>query len=95
MYNRYSGNTGRYVRVEEPEEAPRRPPEPPRQPAYTQGAAKPSGLPAPVNDLLSGLLGRLETADILLIAILLLLYLEKKDEDLLITLAALVFFSLG
>ena len=95
MYNRYSGNTGRYVRVEEPEEAPRRPPEPPRRPVQTQGAAKPSGLPAPVGSALTGLLGRLETADILLIAVLLLLYLEKKDDDLLITLAALVFFSIG
>ena len=87
MYNRYSGNTGRFVRVEEEPRAP--------APPETHGAAKPSGLPAPLSDLFSGLRGRLETADILLIAVLLLLYLEKKDEDLLITLAALVFFSIG
>lgn len=93
MYNRYSGNTGRFVRVEEDGAPPRA--APPPRPRETQGAAKPSGLPAPVGSALSGLLGRLETADILLIAVLLLLYLEKKDEDLLITLAALIFFSLG
>ena len=91
MYNRYSGNTGRFVRIEEEAEPARRAP----APRETHGAAKPSGLPAPVGSALTGLLGRLETADILLIAVLLLLYPEKKDDDLLITLAALVFFSIG
>ena len=99
LYNRYSGNTGRYVRVDDGAPAPQAHVVPRSEPARenTQRAAKPPGVPAPDEQfgLLSGLLGRLEAADLLLIAVVLLLYLEKKDDDLLITFAALVVFSLG
>lgn len=104
LYNRYSGNTGRYVRVDDdfPGEHRQAPAPQSREAArtspareHTQRAAKLPGFPAPGENLFSGLLGKLEPADLLLIAVVLLLYLEKKDDDLLITLAALVMLSLG
>lgn len=116
MYNRYTGNTGRFVRVEDGEPVRRGETENARpehrqeneerraeraesRPVHKQHQGKKLlDLTALGEKLglgnLSPLLGKLDTSDILLIAILLLTYLEKKDEDILIMLSALVFFSL-
>lgn len=97
MYNRYHGNTGRVERVEEP-----RPQRPPPQPG-AHGAHRPppteSRPPGPVNGLSGNvmrLLGRLsparlETEDLLLIAVLYLLYRECGDREFLIAIAAYLF----
>ena len=86
MYNRYQGNTGRVERVED---AP-----PPRRPApvLPPGERRPPGPPDGLSGELGRLLGRLrpasmETEDLLLMAILYLLYRESGDKDFLYALA--------
>jgi hypothetical protein len=104
MYNRYIGNTGKFYRVEEPED--KIPPKPvPVPDPDSRSAAKASNpIPKPkglfsgsrsLSDGLKGLLkgilpDKVDIGDLLLILILLLLYIEKKDEDILIILGALV-----
>ena len=102
-YNRYNGSTGERTRVEEPspieptpgesplprESAPERPPPP-------ESEKTPS---SPLLSLRSGLDGiferldpkRLETEDLLVLAILWLLYRESGDWELLIALGAYYF----
>ena len=102
-YNRYNGSTGERTRVEEPasvepprdasplprESAPERPPPP-------ESEKTP---PSPLLSLRSGLDGiferldpkRLETEDILVLAILWLLYRESGDWEMLIALGAYYF----
>ena len=88
MYNRYYGNTGRVERVGTPRQAPKPPPPPPER--------RPPGPP----DGLSGELGRLlrriapahlETEDLLLMAVLYLLYRECGDRQFLLAIAAYLF----
>lgn len=103
-YNRYNGSTGERTRVEEPlppekaqsgsplprESAPERPPPPPENEKTP---------PSPLLSLRSGLDGiferldpkRLETEDLLVLAILWLLYRESGDWELLIALGAYYF----
>ena len=81
-YNRYNGSTGERTRVEEP-----LPPENEKTP------------PSPLLSLRSGLDGiferldpkRLETEDLLVLAILWLLYRESGDWEMLIALGAYYF----
>lgn len=99
MYNRYHGNSGFVERVDEAEpsrpagEAP-----PPRRP--TPPSAEERRPPSPLSGLsseLSRLLGRLspfrlETEDLLLAAILYLLYRESHDTEFLFALVGILLF---
>lgn len=59
------------------------------------GCGPPSGAcPGPENRLFPALPGRLETGDLILMLILLLIWLEKQDEEILILLSALLVLSL-
>ena len=92
MYNRYYGNTGRVERVGTPQprhDAPPPPPPPERSPP-----GPPGGLSG---ELFRGLLrriapGNLETEDLLLLAVLYLLYRECGDREFLLAIAAYLFF---
>lgn len=80
MYNRYQGNTGRFLRVEERQQ-------PPREPARPAPAPQPQRAPGVLGTLgrlLPGLGEELETEDLLLLLILYLMYRETGDSDLLI-----------
>ena len=105
MLNRYQGNTGRVVRIDDSQ--------PPPRPGAPQGAGMGSAhAPAPVSagkppsalqallggifDRLSrlvpgklGSIGELETEDIILLLILYLMYRESGDSELLIILGAM------
>ena len=92
-YNRYNGSTGERTRVEEPlphGSGPERPPPPPENEKTP---------PSPLLSLRSGLDGiferldpkRLETEDLLVLAILWLLYRERGDWEMLIALGAYYF----
>ena len=101
-YNRYNGSTGERTRVEEP--APIEPPgesplpreSTPERPPPPESEKTP---PSPLLSLRSGLDGiferldpkRLETEDLLVLAILWLLYRESGDWELLIALGAYYF----
>ena len=87
MYNHYRGNSGRVERVED---AP-----PPPPPAFrpAPGERRPPGPLSGLSGELGRLLGRLsparlETEDVLLLAILYLLYRESEDRDFLYAIAA-------
>ena len=76
-YNRYQGSSGRARRVEtEPEGIP--PPPPPQPPVVRAGP-------------LNGVLGRLDTEDWLVIAILYLAYRSSGDWEMLLALGAYLF----
>lgn len=99
MYNRYVRNDqGVYQRIPTPE-----PPPPPRQaPSRDERSVppRPGQTPRPTStgglgNLLSGLLGKLhldhiDTGDLLLLAILFLLFQEDGDEELLMALGLLL-----
>ena len=100
--NRYEGNTGRFIRMPEPEPDLR----PRRSPPPTPRPARPPHPPQPPPDrrppagglggILDGILGRLdianwETEDLLLMLVLYLMYRESGDSELLIILAAMLF----
>lgn len=87
MYNRYQGNTGRVERVVEPAEQPT---PPPARPAAAE--RRPPGPLSGLSGELGRLLGRLspahlETEDVLLLALLYLLYRESGDREFLYALA--------
>ena len=93
MINRYEGNTGRVIRMPEPEEqtfpplpSPMPPMSPPPVPPRRPGRLLP-GLD--LSRLLPGPAAGLETEDLLLMLILYLLYRESGDEELLIILGAI------
>lgn len=104
MYNRYYGNSGRVERVGGPE-PPGRPPRPGGHPGPHAGPhpgppPRPEERPPGPPDGLSGLLGRilrrvspgqLETEDLLLVAVLYLLYRECGDREFLLAIAAYLF----
>ena len=83
MYNRYKGNSGKVIRVEEN-----------LPPAPKMRAKPPSGnIPVttvnPIQKLIPKTLGELETEDLLLILILYLMYRESGDKELLIIMGAM------
>ena len=84
MYNRYHGNSGRFERVEEPA-APRTGAPPPPPPARPDGGIRELGR-------LLGRLSpaRLETEDLLLIAVFWLLFRESRDAEFLFLIAGIL-----
>lgn len=100
-YNRYNAGTGRYERVPEPEdlaaggagEAPGRAAAPP--PARVPPRREPeAGLERLIGALGGGVgrrLGSLDSEDLLLLAVVYLMYRGSGDRQLLIVLAALLF----
>ena len=90
MYNRYYGNSGRCERVGAP------PPPPPPMPKPPPAEQRPPGPPPRWSGELGRLLrrlspGRLETEDLLLLAVLWLLYRDSGDRDFLLAMAAYLF----
>lgn len=84
-YNRYHGNSGRYERVEDvfvPSPPPFPPPPPPEEKDRTfppaQSPSEPGGLRLP----------RLDTEDLLILAVLWLLYRSSGEQEMLVALAA-------
>lgn len=99
MYNRYIPNGSAYTRVLEEDEPPRLlRPEP--EPAAAAPSAPEPAQPEPAKKtglagLLKGLkLEELDTGDILLLLILLFLFLEGDDLELIITLGLLLLLGL-
>ena len=89
MYNRYYGNSGRCERVGAPPPPP--PPKPPPAPEQ-RPPGPPRGLSGELGRLLGRLApGRMETEDLLLLAILWLLYRESGDRDFIWAMAAYLF----
>lgn len=87
MVNRWQGNTGKVVRIEEPSDRERRDtPDRSAPPPSAAGSAPPPFLPA---GLFSGGFPELETEDIILLLILYLLYRESGDSELLIIMGAM------
>ena len=89
MYNRYQGNTGRVVRVEDGRGGQPGPPRPgPQPPPLRPGQKKPS-----IFDALDGILPKkldgLETKDLMLLLILYLMYRESGDKEMLIIMGAM------
>lgn len=82
MYNRYKGNSGKVVRVEETPTPARKPVPVKRQPP----APKPV---SPFQNIIPKTLTELETEDLLLILILYLMYRESGDKELLIIMGAM------
>ena len=100
MYNRYYGNSGRVERVVGPEPRHVPPPRPGPHPHPPRPGPPPEERPPGPPDGLSGLLGRLlrrvsparlETEDLLLVAVLYLLYRECGDREFLLAIAAYLF----
>ena len=99
-YNRYNGSTGERVRVEDAP-PPERPPSPlpPEDAPAPEHSGNEKTPPSPLLSLRSGLDGiferldpkRLETEDLLVLAILWLLYRESGDWEMLIALGAYYF----
>ena len=100
MYNRYYGNSGRVERVVGPEPRHVPPPRPGPHPHPPRPGPPPEERPPGPPDGLSGLFerilrrvapGRLETEDLLLVAVLYLLYRECGDREFLLAIAAYLF----
>ena len=86
-YNRYQGSSGRARRVEtEPEGIP-----PPPPPVPEPENSPPPPPPVVRTGPLSGVLGRLDTEDWLVIAILYLAYRSSGDWGMLLALGAYLF----
>ena len=83
MYKRWQGNSGQVRHMEER-------PMPPPPPPPIQKPPPPPLPPLPFLGRFERALGGLETEDLLLMAILYLLYRESGDEELLFILAALL-----
>lgn len=103
LYNRYNARTGSYLSVPEPGDAPRterrsppapeprpRPPAAEPPPARRQAQPSLSALLGALGGRLNGRLGGLDTEDMLLLAVVYLMYRESGDRQLLIVLAALL-----
>jgi hypothetical protein len=96
MYNRYIGNTGRYVREEERLEPPRNNITELRAPEADAGRGA-AAAPAPPRAIMKkqpllkdlSLPFGLDTGDVIILGLLLFLYLESKDEEFLIMLGVL------
>ena len=82
MYNRYKGNSGKVVRVEEAPQSTPKPVPVKRQPPAPKSVS-------PLQNIIPKTLTELETEDLLLILILYLMYRESGDKELLIILGAM------
>ena len=93
MYNRYIPNGASYTRIPQEDGRPAGPAPAPRAapPPEEKGARKSGGLSALLRRLK---LESLDTGDVLLLLILLLLFLEGDDLELLITLGLLLVMGL-
>ena len=102
VYNKYKGNSGYMERVTEAPARRKTAPmaQPPRPPIKQPAVAKQETMPPSPLSGLSGELGKLfgklgshslETEDLLLIAVLYLMYRESGDKELLIMIGALLF----
>lgn len=96
MYNRYQGNTGKVVRMEELSEAkPEKRESLPRpsvtreQPRQTEKPAFLGGSLSSLGSMLQNSMNGLETEDLILILILYLMYRESGDSELLIMMGAM------
>ena len=96
MYNRYQGNSGKVVRVEERRENNRPVREYSQFPAPAKGQMNRQtgrqSMPDPfssIGSLLQNSLGGLETDDIILLLVLYLMYRESGDTELLIIMGAM------
>ncbi len=96
MYNRYQGNTGKVVRVQEGTETKRSEHKSNPMPVPSKVQPHPQPRPRPTSDpvssissLLQNSLGGLETDDIILLLILYLMYRESGDSDLLVIMGAM------
>lgn len=95
MYNRYQGNTGKVVRVDDGRErAQERPPLRPIQPRpypspRPQERGGGFGIMERLSKLLPGSSNEFETEDIILLMILYLMYRESGDSELLIIMGAM------
>ena len=92
MYNRYQGNTGRMVRVDDKGHPHAPAPARPQPPANSHpghpnrpgpGAPRQPGLMEQLGRLIPNNLGELETEDVILLLILYLMYRESGDSELL------------
>lgn len=88
MYNRYKGNSGKVIRVED--NMPSSPkPVPAKKPNYPKKSIQPYGS---LQNLIPKTFTELETEDLLLILILYLMYRESGDKELLIIMGAMYLF---
>ena len=83
MYNRYKGNSGKVIRVED-----NPPPAPKIKPKYPAKTVPPR-FSGSLQNLIPKTLTELETEDLLLILILYLMYRESGDKELLIIMGAM------
>lgn len=92
MLNRYEGNSGRVVRIDDAQPPPRARPQAAAPGAFIpppRPARKPPGLFESISGLVPAGIGELETEDILLLLILYLMYRESGDSELLIIMGAM------
>lgn len=107
MYNRYIPDGNSYTRILEDDESPIQPPRSPQPPPPDPPPAKPEPHPRPdpsdpqpekkagLSAILKGLkLDDLDTGDILLLLIILFLFLEGDDMELIITLGLMLLLGL-
>lgn len=98
MVNRWQGNTGKHIRIEEPISQPadhspdryrqQRKTAPAQPPQNTHPRPQP-GFSGKLSNLLTSELSDLETEDIILLLILYLMYRESGDSELLIIMGAM------
>lgn len=85
---RYDGNTGRYVHVPDrsgQQDRPTQPPAPKAEPQPTKKMPPPNHFGSGFQNLLSNIFAQgFETEDLLLFAVLFLMYRETGDKELLI-----------
>lgn len=92
MYKRYIGNTGKYITVEDAAETSHVPPEADGSRSAAPHIGMQSG---PAADLRKSQTAGIDTGDMLLLMVLLLLYLDSGDEDFLIILVTMSFAVFG
>lgn len=86
---RYDGNTGRYIHIPEEGQTPPKqnhaPPPPPKEPPRQNKTPPPKSFGSGLQNLLSNVFAQgFETEDLLLFAVLFLMYRESGDKELLI-----------
>ena len=95
MYNRYDGNSGRYVRVDDAPAAPGKPNGTPAPPSQRQSGIAPRQRPERrdgadiFSRIIPNAIAELDTEDVILMLVLYLMYRESGDKELLIMLGSL------